>query len=138
MLLPICRPYGTKIIKFIIFISRRDNISVEKITRKGSKSRRDGILKSFNYILPNEFDYMRSYKNKLDKAVSKQSQILILFHPSVCLTHFYHRSQNIIPCFLLGHYIIGKHTAIPTDMFECLGKYPRIITKPISCIMRNV
>jgi hypothetical protein len=46
----------------------------------------------------------------------------LLLHPSVHLPHFYHRGQNVVPGLLLLHDGIGKHTAIPANVLEGLGK----------------
>jgi hypothetical protein len=54
------------------------------------------------------------------------------------LAHLDHSGQDIIPCFLLHHHIIGEHASIPANVFESFGKRAVLVSKPEACVIGDV
>src|SRR5438105_905904 len=58
--------------------------------------------------------------------------------PAMILTDLDHGGQNVIPDLLAGHDVVGKHAAVPADMFELLRHLPFVVPHPIPSIPRNI
>src|SRR3990170_5590071 len=50
--------------------------------------------------------------------------------PAMGIAHLDHGAEDIVPGFLLHHYAIRKHAAIPTDMTKRCGNSPILAAQP--------
>jgi hypothetical protein len=54
------------------------------------------------------------------------------------LANLDHGGQNIVPGLLLQHNIVGKHTAVPTNVFKSFGQITIFISQPEAGVRRNI